>query len=194
MPNKKPKTVVYRRKREGKTNYPKRLHLLLAKKPQLVIRFTNQKIIAQLIEFQPQGDQILVGVDSTALKKLGWEFSLKNMAAAYLTGYLIGKKAVQKKIKEAILNLGFKSPLKGNKIYACLQGAIDAGLNIPHSPEIFPSVERISGKHIQDYAAQLKDKPEVYQKKFSKYLKNSLDPNKIVEDFNKIKKQLDKND
>ena len=47
------KRVEYRRKRKGKTNYKKRLNLLLSKKPRLVIRkiedfqkkFTNQKKI-----------------------------------------------------------------------------------------------------------------------------------------------------
>ena len=167
MANKKPKTVLQRRKREGKTDYKKRLHLLLAKKPRLVVRITNQKIIVQLINFKPVGDEVLINVSSTELKKKGWNHSYKNLPAAYLTGYLVGKKAVEKNISGAILDLGFKSPIKGNKIYACLKGAIDAGLQIPHSPEIFPSEERLSGKHIQDY-------------------KN----NKITEIFKKIKSEL----
>jgi len=35
---KKPISVPYRRKREGKTNYKKRLKLLLSNKPRLVIQ------------------------------------------------------------------------------------------------------------------------------------------------------------
>lgn len=149
MPSKKPKTIPYKRKRQGKTNYKKRLRLLLAKKPRLTIRITNKKIIAQIIDFKTAGDRVLVGVDSSALKKYDWKYSFKNLPAAYLTGYLIGKKALEKNIKEAILDSGFKPPIKGNKIYACLKGALDAGLNIAHSKEIFPPEERISGKHIQ---------------------------------------------
>lgn len=148
MAGKKPKLTTYKRKREGKTNYKKRPRLLLAKKPRLVIRITNKKIITQITDFNAAGDNILTGIDSTVLKKYGWNFSCKNLPAAYLTGYLIGKKALQKGIKEAILDLGFKPPIKGNKIYACLKGALDAGLNIAHSKEVFPSEERISGKHI----------------------------------------------
>jgi large subunit ribosomal protein L18 len=150
MARKKPRTIPYKRKREGKTNYKKRLHLLLAKKPRLVVRVTNKKIIAQIIDFETTGDKILVGVDSSALKKHGWNFSFKNIPAAYLTGYLIGKKALQKNIKEAIFDLGFKLPVKGNKSYASLKGALDAGLIVPHSEEIFPPEERITGKHIKD--------------------------------------------
>lgn len=190
MPRKKPKTLPYRRKRQGKTNYKKRLHLLLAKKPRLAIRLTNQKIITQIIDFNTTGDVVLVGLDSSALKKYNWNFSFKSLPAAYLTGYLLGQKALQKNIKKAVLDLGFKPPIKGNKIYACLKGALDAGLNIPHSKEVFPSEERISGKHIQDYAASLKENPELYSKKFSKYLKNNLDPTKIVDEFQKTKEKI----
>ncbi|MBR9682977.1 50S ribosomal protein L18 [Candidatus Woesearchaeota archaeon] len=167
MANKKIKPIPYKRKRTGKTDYKKRLHLLLAKKPRLIVRTSNQKIMTQLAEFKTTGDIILLGVDSSALKKMGWTFSCKNLPAAYLTGYLLGKKALQKDIKEAILDIGFKSPLKGNKIYACLKGALDAGLDIPHSEEIFPSEDRISGKHIPNQTA------------------------KITETFEKIKKQIE---
>ena len=191
MSNKKPKNIPYRRKRSGKTNYKKRLHLLLSQKHQLVVRFTNQKIIAQIIDFNPKGDVVLIGLDSTRLQKHGWKYSLKNFPAAYLTGYLLGKQALKKDVNEAILNLGFKSPTKGNKIYACLKGAVDAGLQIAHSEEILPAEEKISGQHIQEYAAKLKDNQEAYQKKFSKYLKNSLDPTKIVETFQKTKQQIE---
>lgn len=148
MANKKPKVLAYKRKREGKTDYTKRLHLLLGKKLRLVVRITNKKIISQIIEFKKQGDAVLVATDSSALKKYKWNFSLKNLPAAYLTGYLTGKKALKKKIKEVILDIGFKPPIKGNRIYAFLKGAVDAGLEVPHAKEVFPSEERISGRHI----------------------------------------------
>jgi len=189
MQGKKPKTIHYKRKRQGKTNYRKRLRLLLAKKPRFIIRTTNQKTITQIIDFKTTGDIILVGVDSSALKKYGWNFSFKNIPAAYLTGYLIGKKALQKNIKETVLDIGFKPPIRGNKIYACLKGALDAGLNVFHSEEILPSEERISGKHIQDYAQKIKDTPS-YQKIFSKYLKTNLDPTKIIDSFQKTLSNL----
>ena len=190
MPRRKPKLVPYKRKRQGKTNYKKRPRLLLAGKPRLVIRITNKKIITQIINFKTTGDNILVGIDSSTLKKYGWNFSCKNLPAAYLTGYLIGKKALQKDIKDALFDLGFRSPIKGNRTYACLKGALDAGLNIPHSKEIFPTEERISGKHIQDYASKIKDTP-LYQKIFSKCLKNNLNPEDIVDQFQKTKKNIE---
>ena len=88
MVNRKPRTVPYRRKRENKTNYLKRLKLLLSRKGRLVVRFTNRKVVAQLVEFTPKGDKVLVATDSFALRKLGWQYSCKNLPAAYLTGFL----------------------------------------------------------------------------------------------------------
>lgn len=189
MSNKKPRLLTYKRKRQGKTNYRKRLHLLLAKKTRLIIRLTNKKIITQLVDFKTTGDQVLIGVDSSDLKKYSWPFSAKSLPAAYLTGYLLGKKALQKKIKEAVLDLGLKKPIKGNKIYACLKGAVDAGLNVPHSEDIFPDEKRISGKHIQDYAQKIKATP-AYQKVFSGYLKNGADPAKLDTLFQQAKKMI----
>ncbi|HLC88565.1 MAG TPA: 50S ribosomal protein L18 [Candidatus Nanoarchaeia archaeon] len=152
MLTRKPKPVLYRRKREQKTDYGKRLHLLLANKPRLVVRMTNQKLIGQLVEFTPQGDKVLESVDSFALKKLGWTHSCKNFPAAYLTGLLLGRKIQKRKIKEAVLDTGFINPLKKGKIYAFLKGGIDGGLNVPHHPDILPDESRVKGKHIQNKA------------------------------------------
>ena len=69
MPNRKPQPIPYKRKKEGKTNYKKRLHLLLSKKHRLVIRLTNKRIIAQIVDFKPSGDIILLGTDSTKAEK-----------------------------------------------------------------------------------------------------------------------------
>ena len=79
MATRKPRTILYRRKREGKTNYAKRLKLLISGKPRLVVRITNTKIIGQVVEFTGAGDKILAGADSYSLKKLGWKTGLKNV-------------------------------------------------------------------------------------------------------------------
>ncbi len=144
-------TVSFRRKKEGKTNYKTRIKLITSGKPRLVVRKTLSKIITQIIVFDVKGDEIKLGVDSTALKKLGWEGSFKSTPAAYLTGYLIGKKCLENKINEAVFDIGFSTALKGTKIFAVLKGAIDAGLNVPCSKEVFPSEDRINGKAIKDF-------------------------------------------
>jgi large subunit ribosomal protein L18 len=151
MTNKKPQTVLYRRKRENRTNYNKRLKLLLSGKPRLIVRFTNSIIIGQLVKFSEKGDVVLVGVDSNALKKMGFNHSLKNMSAAYLVGYMLGKKIVSKGDTQAILDTGFKTPLQKGKTYAFLKGVVDAGVKIPVGDEkIYPDNERIEGQHLKN--------------------------------------------
>ncbi|MCD6371343.1 MAG: 50S ribosomal protein L18 [Candidatus Aenigmarchaeota archaeon] len=140
-----------KRRKLGKTNYRKRLKLLLSKKPRLVVRKTNRYIIAQIIEYDEKGDRTVASVLSKELLKFGWIYSFKNTPAAYLTGLLIGKKALEKGIKEAVLDIGLHSPSKGARVFAVAKGAIDAGLRIPVSEEVFPSEDRIKGLHIESY-------------------------------------------
>lgn len=163
--------MIYKRKLEGKTDYRKRISLLKSGKLRLVIRKSLKNIWAQLVQFDQEGDKVLLSTHSNELKKYGWSLAKRNIPAAYLTGLLIGHKAKQKGIKEAILDIGFYRSVKGAVIYALLKGAIDAGLNIPHSKEIFPTEDRIKGKHILDYYAKnknnfTKNKPENIQKQF----------------------------
>lgn len=146
----KPKTVLYRRKRQGKTDFKKRLNLLLSRKPRLVVRFTNKKIIAQLINFLEKGDKVQIGVDSSVLRKAGWTFSLKNIPAAYLIGLLFGKRAVNAGYKKVILDTGLRSPHSKSRIYAFLKGVVDGGLDVPHSnTDIFPDARRLSGQDLK---------------------------------------------
>ena len=149
MPKLSPKyKIKFRRRREGKTNYKKRLKLLLSGKPRLVFRRSNKYIIGQIIEYKPEGDVTLVEVNSKKLKNYGWSFSFKNLPAAYLTGLMVGKNAVKKGIEEAILDSGLYVSIKGNKIYSFVKGVIDGGLKVPVDESVFPSEERIYGKHI----------------------------------------------
>lgn len=190
MATKKPRTVLFRRRREQKTDYPNRLRLLLSKKIRLVVRITNHKIIAQLIGFDIKGDKVLVAVDSTTLKTMGWNYSYKNYPAAYLTGLLLGKTGAKKGCHEAILDVGFKSPLKKSKIYAFLKGVLDGGINVPHGEaDIFPDEDRIAGRHISAYAAALKGKKE-YEERFAQYLKDNHAPEKISEAFKAVKQKI----
>lgn len=191
MKSLKPKTVAFRRKRELKTNYKKRLKLLFARKPRLAVRFTNSRVIAQLIAFEIKGDKILAGVDSYSLREYGWNYSLKNFPAAYLTGILVAKKALSKGVQEAILDTGFKTPIAKGKVYAFLLGVLDGGLKVPHGDdkEVFPDKARISGKHVADYAKSLKGK-EGYNLKFAEYLKNKAAPENIEAMFEQVKLKL----
>lgn len=137
--------VPFRRKKEGKTDYKNRLSLLKSGKPRLVVRLSNKNVLAQLIQFNPDGDKVLLSSHSNELKKYGWNLAGKSLPAGYLVGFLLGRKA---KGQEAVLDIGLKKSIKGNKIYSVVKGAIDGGLKVKCSEEMFPSQDRIEGKHI----------------------------------------------
>lgn len=170
------KIIPYKRKKEGKTDYKKRLKLLISGTERLVVRKTNTNTIVQIVQYNDDGDKVLVTVSSSSLKKLGWKYSTSNIPSAYLTGLLAGKKAQEKKITSAIVDLGLYTPVKGSKLYAAVKGAIDSGLDIPHSEEIYPSEDRLKGKHIAEYG------------KTSNQFKNK--PTDIEESFDDIKKKI----
>jgi large subunit ribosomal protein L18 len=158
----------YRRKREGKTNYYKRLSLLKSGKVRLVVRKTLKNMIIQLVEYVPEGDKIIVGYNTKSLEKIGWKHSNNNLPAAYLGGLMLGKLASDKKVKDVILDLGLQVSKKGSRIYAVVKGAIDAGLNVPCDKEMFPPEDRLTGKHIVDYSVKKKiSNAENLQKDFT---------------------------
>lgn len=147
-------TVPYRRKREGRTHYKKRLEMLKSGSVRLVARRSNKTITLQLIQYQPDGDKVIVTFNSKKLAALGWKYSAKSIPACYLAGFQIGKLALEKGVKTAIFDLGLQTPLAGSRLYAALKGAIDAGLTVPSSTDIFPAQDRLEGKHISDDVAK----------------------------------------
>ncbi len=182
--------VQFRRKREGKTNYKKRLRLLLAAKPRLVVRTSLKNIIVQIVEYHQQGDKVIISAHSSELDKLGWKFSKGNIPAAYLTGLLVGEKAKEKGLKDVILDIGLTSPVKGSRAFACLKGVVDAGVKVPFSEDILPKEDRIKGSHIAKYAEQLKENKELYSKKFSEYIKLNIDPLQVPIVFDETKNKI----
>ncbi len=140
--------VKFRRRREGKTNYYRRRRLLLSREHRLVVRKTNTQVIVQVINAKVIGDITEASAISKELAEHGWVVSSSNMPGAYLTGLLAGLRAKNRGIKRAILDIGLNPPVKGSRIYAALKGVLDAGLDIPHNPEVLPEDDRIAGKHI----------------------------------------------
>jgi large subunit ribosomal protein L18 len=183
--------VPFRRRREGLTNYRKRRKYLLSKKPRLVVRKTNKHIIAQIVIAKPQGDVTVVGLDTRVLAKFGWKGDENNTAAAYLLGLIVGYKARIRGVREAILDIGLHRPTRGARVFAVLKGALDAGLKIPYGEEVLPSEERIRGEHIARYAEKLKkENPEAYRARFSRYFQRGLEPEKLPEHFEEVKRRI----
>ena len=150
--------VPMRRRRETRTDYHQRLRLLKSGKPRLVARPTNRHVRAQLVVTGPQGDEVIASAHSNDLAEYGWEAPTGNLPAAYLTGLLAGKRAVEAGLEEAVLDIGLHSPTPGNKVFAIQEGAIDAGLDVPHNDSVLADWERTRGEHIAEYAESL-DEP-----------------------------------
>jgi len=108
-----------------------------------------------------------------------------------LTGFLLGTKA-KGKIKEGIADLGLSYTIKSSREYALLKGAVDAGLNISHSKNIFPSEERIRGEHIAKYAGILKKDQKRFEQIFSDYIKKGFDPENLAKLFDDVKSNIGK--
>ena len=180
--------VAFKRRREGKTDYGARLKLIDLEKARIVARITNNHVIAQIIKVTPEGDETIISAHSNEIKKMGWLGSTKNISAAYLTGFLCGKKAIDEGIDGAILDIGLRSPTKGTKVFAVLKGAVDAGLYVPHGEVVLPDEERIRGEHIAKYAESLSE--DEVNEKFSQYIQNGLSPKDLPDHFEKIKQKI----
>jgi len=162
------KKVPFRRRRECKTNYHKRQIMVRQnlKKPnlqqtRLVVRISNKFVTAQLVKAYPNGDKTFAQAHSKELASYNITMGLKNYSACYMTGLLLGKRAMRQnhlhKIYRgnqenvgvthlvtnlsgqpasisAILDIGLRHPTTGNRTFAVLKGVADAGVNIPYSP------------------------------------------------------------
>ena len=183
-------SLRFRRKREERTYYKKRLTLLKSSKSRFVVRKSLNNLQASVVSYGAKGDRVMFTVDCSTLRKLGWKGGSGNLPSAYLTGLVAGKKALEMGIKEAILDLGFNKSVKGSRLYAAVAGAVNAGLIIPHDPEMLPPEQRISGAHISGYAEILKKDTKKYESQFSAYLKKGFKPEEITINFNDIKGKI----
>ncbi len=137
---------ILRRLREKKTNYKKRGTMLMGKRDFITVNITNENTQVQILTPGMIGDKVVASAHSRYLLKKGWKGSRKSVPAAYLTGYLAGKKAIGKGAKGAIMYTGTRKFTQ--RMAAALKGIIDAGLEVPADPETFPDDERINGEHL----------------------------------------------
>jgi large subunit ribosomal protein L18 len=164
-----------KRIRTHKTNYRKRQALLISKQNFVTIKITNQNLVAQVLKPEISGDRVKVSTHSRELRRHGWKGSLNSLPACFLVGILLGRKALEKGVKNAILYIGNK-PFT-SRVAACAKGIVHAGVNIPISSESFPSEHRLNGQHIANYATKLKEENiEKYNKYFSSIIREGLMP------------------
>ena len=141
--------VKTRRRREGKTDYRQRLRLLKSEKVRCVVRRSLKNIRIQFIVYQEHGDQIIASATGSELSSLyGWKHATSTTPVAYLTGLLAGMRAKKAGISEGVLDIGLQKPVKGSKVFAALQGVLEAGIACPHNESTFPSEDRLKGTHL----------------------------------------------
>ena len=147
---------IFRRRKAGLTDYRRRLKLLRGQMPRAVVRISNTRTTCQLVTWAADGDLVEVTVTGSDLvKKYGWPSnrSLKSVPASYLVGYAMGKAALAAGSSEAVLDIGLAASTRGGRVYAALKGMSDAGLEIPHSEDVYPDEVRLNGAHVDDKIA-----------------------------------------
>ena len=137
---------ILRRLREEKTNYKKRGTMLMGQHDFITVNITNENTQVQILKPGITGDKVIASAHSRYLIEKGWKGSRKNIPAAYLTGYIAGKKALGRGAKDAILYTGTRKYTQ--RMAAALKGVIDAGVEVPADSETFPPDERINGEHL----------------------------------------------
>lgn len=147
--------VPFRRRREGRTDYRRRAKLLQGGEVRAVVRRSNRNVQVQFVEYREKGDIVLASAVSTELKELGWTRPGKSTPGAYLTGLLAGRRAKEKGLERAVLDIGLREPTKGGIVFAALKGLLDAGIEVGHGEEVLPKEDRVSGRHLGEEAAAM---------------------------------------
>lgn len=177
--------IPFRRKREGKTNYDKRIKLLKSNQIRLLVSYGSKNIRAQAIKFNLKGDEILADANAKSLKGFGWDFSCSNLPASYLFGYYFGRLLVEKGISNVIFDTGIVTPKRGGRYYSFAKGIIDSKVSVNVNPDVFPPEERIKGAHIEGYSKLLKENG-LYEKRYSAHVNAKVDAQKIKEAFDDV--------
>ena len=158
MAHGKNQRLRFKRRRNGETDYRRRMKMLHGGSARAVVRVTNTQTICQLVNYETTaGDSIQVSIDGrTLVEKHGWpiDASRKSIPASYVSGYAMAKAAIAAGHEEAILDIGLAASTPGNRVFAALKGMVDAGMEIPHGENVLPDDDRINGSHIDDSIAK----------------------------------------
>ncbi|KAK8289886.1 hypothetical protein V6Z12_D07G223100 [Gossypium hirsutum] len=185
------------------------------------------RIVAQIIHASISGDIVLAAAYSHELPHYGLEVGLTNYAAAYCVGLLLARRVLKqlemdteyegnveatgddftvepaesRRPFRALLDVGLVRTTTGNRVFSVLKGALDGGVDIPHSEKRFagfnkdskqldPEVHRkyIYGGHVAAYMKKnlMEDEPEKYQSHFSEYIKRGIEPDSIEGMYKKV--------
>jgi len=181
-------------------------------KYRMIVRFSNTDVCCQIAYARLEGDIVIGAAYSHELPRYGVKVGLTNYAAAYCTGLLLARRMLQKfnldtvyegnteingemyNVEDndegpgafrACLDVGLARTSTGAKVFAALKGAVDGGLDIPHSEKRFPGYDaeskslnaevhraHIFGQHVADYMNNLAEEDEeAFKRQFSRYIK-----------------------
>jgi len=187
-------------------------------KYRFVVRITNRNVICQFVYSKVIGDVVTCAAESKELaKKYGVKVGLTNYAACYATGLLCARRLLDKlgmakdyagvekvdgsefHVEEgedrrpfkAVLDTGLARTTTGARIFGCLKGAVDGGIDIPHSPKRFPGFkdgklnskvhrDRIFGVHVAKYLENLMSSDaSLAKQQFQRYFDNKVNSGAI---------------
>jgi len=194
------------------------------------VRITNKDIICQFIQPKIAGDVCICAAYSHELPKYGVSVGLTNYAACYATGLLAARRLLTKlgladkyegqeepdgemflvehedgpRPFTCVLDVGLVRTTTGNRVFGALKGAVDGGINIPHSEKRFPGYDRdgkeydaethkkyIFGGHVAEYMELLEEEdPERYQTQFAKFIEAELEGDGLEEMYTECHKKI----
>ncbi len=180
--------VAFRRRRENRTDYTKRLGQIKATTPRLVVRASNKGLRAQMIAFDEKGDRVLAQAISSELESFGW-LPQANTPTAYLTGLMAGARAKKAGVKEFHIDIGMATASVGRILVAAGLGAKAAGLETAIDEKMV-AADRLNGTHISNYAKEMKEKdPSKFGKHFARYAAKNIDVTALPSLFEKTKQK-----
>jgi len=205
------RTDYYARKRlivqdKNKYNTPKY---------RIIVRFSNKDITTQIAYARIEGDVVVAAAYSHELPRYGLKVGLTNYAAAYCTGLLLARRILKKlaldtvyegqtdvngeyycvecvdgqpKAFRAVLDIGLYRTTTGARVFGALKGAVDGGLDIPHSEKRFPGWDteskelnadvhrqHILGLHVAEYMRKLLEEDEsAFKRQFSRFIREGI--------------------
>jgi len=199
-----------------------------------VVRITNKDVICQVVSSKLTGDECMCVAYAHELPRFGLKVGLTNYAACYATGLLLARRLLKKigmedyegiteatgdyfveeadyeeedpkQPFEANLDVGLRRTTTGARVYACLKGACDGGIVVPHrdNGKQFPGWEKdpeagenydsevcrkyIFGGHVAEYMTKLEgENAEKYKKHFSRYIAEGVNADNMEEMYEKV--------
>merc|ERR1711922_132405 len=129
-------------------------------KYRMIVRSSNTDVTCQIAYARLEGDIVICAAYSHELPRYGVKVGLTNYAASYCTGLLLARRILQKFNLDSVyegntnidgdmyavednddgpgafracLDVGLARTSTGAKVFAAMKGAVDGGVDIPHS-------------------------------------------------------------